>query len=508
MNRLDDLKQRRERLRMGGGLPAVNNQHLKGKKTARERLSLLFDNGVYSETGSYVSHRSTDFDMPDKVVPGDGVVCGFGKVHGRNVAAYAQDFTVMGGSMGEEQANKICRLIQTAMDAGMPVVGMNDSGGARIQEGVNALTGYGRIFYMHTRASGVIPQISAILGPCAGGAVYSPALTDFVFVVDQVSRMFITGPDVIRAVTGETVTADDLGGAYVHSAVSGNAHFRDSSEEACIARIRQLLNYLPSHYKLRAPWMENGGGKTQLRAALNRILPEGAGKTYDMHGVIREIVDRGEYLAYMAEYAPNILTVFAHAGGMPVGLIANQPSVQAGCLDAAASDKAARFIRTCDAFGLPLVTLVDVPGFLPGKQQEYAGIIRHGAKMLFAYSEATVPKVTVILRKAYGGAYLAMCCKALGADAVFAWPSAEIAVMGDDGAARILARNISSPEEIERWKEAYRDRFLNPYRAAERGQVDDVIQPAETRARVLETLELLRLKPGAPADKKHGNIPL
>ncbi len=507
MNRLDDLKHRRELLYTGGGLPAVKNQHLKGKKTARERLSLLFDDGAYSETGSYVTHRSTDFNMQEKHIPGDGVVCCFGKVHGRNVAAYAQDFTVMGGSMGEEQANKICRLIQTAMDAGMPVVGMNDSGGARIQEGVNALTGYGKIFSMHTKASGVIPQISAILGPCAGGAVYSPALTDFVFVVDNVSRMFITGPDVVRAVTGETVSADDLGGAYVHSTVSGNAHFRDQTEEACIARIRQLLNYLPPHYKLRAPWMETGG-KTKLRTTLNRILPDGAGKTYDMHTVIREIVDRGETLESMVEYAPNILTIFAHAGGMPVGVIANQPSVQAGCLDADASDKAARFIRTCDAFGLPLITLVDVPGFLPGKQQEHAGIIRHGAKMLFAYSEATVPKVTVIIRKAYGGAYLAMCCKALGADAVFAWPSAEIAVMGDDGAAKILARNVTNPEEIKQWKESYRETFLNPYRAAERGQVDDVIQPAETRARVLEMLELLRLKPNASVDKKHGNIPL
>lgn len=502
------LLKRREALSLGGGADAVKKQHARGKLTARERLDLLFDAGSFTEIDGHVTHRCTDFGMRDKPLPCDGVVGGFGKISGRTVFAYSQDFTVMGGSMGEEQANKICKLIDMALNAGAPIVGMNDSGGARIQEGVNALSGYGKIFYMNTKASGVIPQITAILGPCAGGAVYSPALTDFVFTVEGTSRMFITGPEVIRAVTGEEVTAEELGGAHTHTAVSGNAHFSDATEQDCIRHIRELLSYLPSHYLKPLPRMGLTGEEASLRPALDGLVPENAHRAYDMREVLREVVDGGELLEYMRDYAPNILTLFARMGGMPVGIIASQPKVQAGCLDVDASDKAARFVRTCDAFGLPLLTFVDVPGFLPGKRQELSGIIRHGAKMLYAYSEATVPKITFILRKAYGGAYLAMCSKNLGADMVFAWAGAEIAVMGEEGAANILIRSERDAARREAWKAEYRDAFLNPYRAAERGQIDDVILPSETRGRALAALDMLAAKPRAAQAKRHGNIPL
>ena len=495
--------QRRDQMLSGGGNEAVCKQHAKGKHTARERLALLFDPGTFEEIGAYVRHRCTDFGMEQKIFDGDGVVGGYGKVHGRTVFAYAQDFTVLGGSMGHAQAEKICLLMKMALKAGAPVVGMNDSGGARIQEGVDALDGYGKIFFMNTRASGVIPQITAILGPCAGGAVYSPALTDFVFAVDGVSRMFITGPDVIRAVTGEQVTAEELGGARTHSTVSGNVHFRDATEEECIARIRQLLSYLPEHRALPLPLMPTQSSQDPAQADPGAVLPNSASQTYDMHAVVDRLVDGGETLESMCEFAPNILTLFARIGGQPVGIIANQPRVQAGCLDVNASDKAARFVRACDAFGLPLITLVDVPGFLPGLQQEYAGIIRHGAKLLYAYSEATVPKITVILRKAYGGAYLAMCSKSLGADLVYAWDSAEIAVMGGDGAAKILARDES---DRSGWIARYKAAFLNPYRAAEHGYVDDVILPQQTRSKLLSGLDMLRRKPRS--QDRHGNIPL
>lgn len=508
MSKHEQLLQHRHTMQMGGGEKAIQKQHEKGKYTARERLGLLFDADTFMEIDGFVRHRCTDFNMQEKSFPGDGVVGGWGKVNGRTVFAYAQDFTVLGGSMGEEQANKVCKLIRMAMEAGAPIVGMNDSGGARIQEGVNSLDGYGKIFFMNTQASGVIPQITAILGPCAGGAVYSPALTDFVFTVKGVSRMFITGPDVIRAVTGEDVSAETLGGAQTHSTISGNAHFCDDTEAECIARIRMLLSYLPSHCKKPLPQMPVELSVSQVRPALDDILPQSDGKTYDMHSVIREIVDNGEYLESMEGFARNILTLFARIGGKPVGIIANQTCVQAGCLDVNASDKAARFIRTCDAFGLPLVTLVDVPGFLPGKQQEFTGIIRHGAKMLYAYSEATVPKMTVILRKAYGGAYLAMCSKNLGSDIVLAWDSAQIAVMGEDGAANILLRGEVDAQTRQQWKENYRTAFLNPYRAAERGQVDDVILPSETRIKLLSAMDMLRCKPRNPVEKYHGNIPL
>ncbi len=499
--------QRRQAMQLGGGTGAIEKQHAKGKHTARERLALLFDPNTFQEIDGYVTHRCTDFGMQQKTFPGDGAVGGYGKVNGRTVFAYAQDFTVLGGSMGEEQANKICRLIRLAMEAGAPVVGMNDSGGARIQEGVNALSGYGKIFYMNTQASGVIPQITAILGPCAGGAVYSPALTDFVFAVDKVSRMFITGPDVIRAVTGENATAEELGGAQTHSVISGNVHFHAQTEEECIAQIRLLLSYLPSHYRLNPPCQPVADEQSE-RPGLDTVLPNGLNKAYDMRQILTEIVDRGETMEYMADYAPNILTAFGRIGGVSVGLVANQPRIQAGCLDINASDKAARFVRTCDAYGLPLITLVDVPGFLPGLSQEHAGIIRHGAKLLYAYSEATVPKLTVILRKAYGGAYIAMCSKTLGADLVYAWDSAEIAVMGEEGAATILQRGESDSAALKAWKESYRSSFLNPYCAAARGQVDDVILPAQTRQKLLSGLEMLRLKPRESTAKRHGNMPL
>lgn len=508
MDRHRELTSRRAAMQLGGGEKAIEKQHAKGKNTARERLNMLFDRNTFHELGGYVHHRCMDFGMQSKVLPGDGVVCGHGKIDGRTVFAYAQDFTLMGGSMGEEQANKICRVIEMAMEAGAPVVGLNDSGGARIQEGVNALSGYGKIFYMNTRASGVIPQITAILGPCAGGAVYSPALTDFVCVVKNTSRMFITGPDVIRAATGEQTTPEELGGAQTHSTVSGNAHFCAETEADCLKRIRQLLSYLPSSFQKPVPHAAFRAERNALRPRLDSLLPESRNRTYDMHLALTEIADGEEIMEYMEGFASNVITAFARIGGAVVGIVANQPRRQAGCLDVDASDKAARFVRTCDAFGIPLVTLVDVPGFLPGVRQEYAGIIRHGAKMLYAYSEATVPKITVILRKAYGGAYLAMCSKNLGADLVYAWDSAEIGVMGEDGAANILMRDETDAAAREAWKANYRAAFLNPYRAAERGQIDDVILPSETRARILEALELLRDKPRAGVAKHHGNMPL
>lgn len=506
MDSRERLLERRRRMALGGGEQAIKKQHDRGKLCARERLELLFDRGEYTQLGGYVRHRCTDFEMD--AYPGDGVVCAFGHVNGRLVFAYSQDFTVMGGSMGEEQANQICRTIEMAMTAGAPVVGMNDSGGARIQEGVDALSGYGKIFRMNTRASGVIPQITAILGPCAGGAVYSPALTDFVFTVEETSRMFITGPDVIRAVTGESVSAEELGGARAHTDISGCAHFRDETEQACIERIRTLLSYLPAHFKKPLPRMALRDAASQARPALEDVLPQSRSRAYDMRSVVSELADDGEFLEYMAGFAPNILTLFARMGGTPVGVVASQPGCQAGCIDVNASDKAARFVRTCDAFGLPLVTLVDVPGFLPGTRQEHGGIIRHGAKMLFAYCEATVPKITVILRKAYGGAYLAMCSKDLGADVVYAWPTAEIAVMGEDGAANILLRGETDAQKREAWKNQYRETFLTPYRAAERGQVDDVILPGETREKVLCALAALSGKARRGEEKHHGNIPL
>ena len=476
-------------------------------------MLLLFDENTFVELDAFMKHRCTNFGMELVDAPAEGVVTGYGYVDGRLVYAYAQDFTVVGGSLGEMHAAKICKVMDNALKVGAPVVGLNDSGGARIQEAVDALSGYGKIFFKNTLASGVIPQITAIMGPCAGGAVYSPALTDFTFMVDQTSQMFITGPQVIKTVTGEEVSAEALGGAMTHNSISGVAHFMSANDEVCIAEIRRLLDFLPSNNMENPPVFETGDDVNTIVEALNTLMPDNPNKAYDMHDIIRQVVDNGDFMEYMPHYAKNILTGFARIGGQSIGIIANQPKVLAGCLDINASDKSGRFIRTCDAFNIPLLNIVDVPGFLPGTNQEYGGIIRHGAKMLYAYSEATVPKITLIVRKAYGGAYVAMCSKEVGADLVLAWPSAEIAVMGPQGAANIIFRKeISEAADAaaERAKKVqeYTDEIATPYKAAERGFVDDVIEPAATRPRIADALNMLSSKRETRPAKKHGNIPL
>lgn len=508
-----ELLDRKARMEAGGGEKAVERQHANGKLTARERLGKLFDEGTFVETGMFVKHHCTNFGMMEKETPGEGVVTGHGLVNGRLVYAAAQDFTVMGGSLGEMHAAKIAAVQEEALKVGAPMICINDSGGARIQEGVNALAGYGRIFYNNTMASGVIPQISVIMGPCAGGAVYSPALTDFVFMVERTSQMFITGPQVIKTVNGETVTAEDLGGAKAHASESGCAQFTAPSEDACMEKIKELLGYLPQSNREKPPVSEYQGPPDDELIFLNYILPENKRQAYDMKRVIRGIADRGRFLEYMEDYASNIVTCFIRIDGKSVGVIASQPQAAAGCLDINASDKAARFIRTCDSFHIPLLTLEDVPGYLPGTKQEHGGIIRHGAKLLYAYSEATVPKITVILRKAYGGAYIGMCSKHLGADVVLAWPDAEIAVMGADGAANIIfAKDIKKAEDPAARRqeliEKYDTAMMNPYVAAANGYIDDVILPSETRNRVREALRSLEGKRVSGPQKKHGNIPL
>jgi methylmalonyl-CoA decarboxylase alpha subunit len=513
VNKLDDLRQKKAKILAGGGTKRIEKQHASGKLTARERLDILFDEGSFVELDAFVKHRCTNFGMEEVDAPAEGVVIGYGKVDGRLVYAYSQDFTVVGGSLGEMHAAKIVKAMDNALKMGAPIVGLNDSGGARIQEAVDALSGYGKIFYRNTLASGVIPQITAIMGPCAGGAVCSPALTDFIFMVNQTSQMFITGPQVIKTVTGEEVTAEALGGAMTHNSVSGVAQFMSENDEACILEIRRLLSFLPSNNMETAPEYLCEGDLSALDESLNTIIPENPNKPYDMFDVIRALVDEGDYMEYQPHFAKNIITCLARLNGKTVGIIANQPKVNAGCLDVNASDKSARFIRTCDAFNIPLLNLVDVPGFLPGTTQEYGGIIRHGAKMLYAYSEATVPKLTMITRKAYGGAYLAMCSKDLGADMVLAWPSAEIAVMGPQGAANIIFRGEiqSSENPVEtraRVIQEYTDEFATPYKAAERGFVDDVIEPAQTRARLIDAFDMLASKREIRPSKKHGNIPL
>ncbi|MCR4425699.1 MAG: methylmalonyl-CoA carboxyltransferase [Firmicutes bacterium] len=508
---LKDLASRKDKILAGGGPDRVAKQHDAGKFTARERLQLLLDPGTFTELDMFVRHRCTEFGMPEQDLPGEGVVTGYGTVDGRKVFAFAQDFTVMGGSLGEMHAKKICKVMDLAMKVGAPLVGINDSGGARIQEGVDALSGYGQVFFRNTIASGVIPQISVILGPCAGGAVYSPAITDFVFMV-QGANMFITGPQVIKAVTGEDVTSEDLGGAAVHNKTSGVAHFMYDTEQDCFTAIRKLLSFLPSN-NLEDPPVSEAWADAGPNEALRNIVPPESNRSYDMRDVIRGFVDYEDFLEVHAHYAQNVIVGFARLGGRPIGIVANQPKVLAGCLDINTSDKAARFVRFCDAFNVPLVNLVDVPGFLPGVNQEWGGVIRHGAKLLYAYSEATVPKITLITRKSYGGAYLAMCSRDLGADAVYAWPSAEIAVMGPDGAANIIFRReiekSADPKATRAEKiEEYRQKFANPYVAAARGYVDDVFDPAETRARLIAALEMLSSKRETRPPKKHGNIPV
>ncbi len=503
--KIDLLHQKLAKVQMGGGQKGIDKQHAKGKMTARERIAKLFDAGSFVEIDALVKHRCVNFGQDKKELPGEGVVSGYGTIDGRLVFAFAQDFTVEGGSLGEMHAAKIIKAQRLALKMGAPLIGINDSGGARIQEAVDALQGYGKIFLYNTWASGVIPQISVIMGPCAGGAVYSPALTDFIYMVKEKSQMFITGPAVIKSVTAEEVTAEELGGAMTHNSVSGVAHFAAEDEDDCLQQIRYLLSFLPSNNMEEAPIVETGDDPNRMEEKLNTIMPDNSNHPYDMLEVIKACVDNGEIYQVQEHYAKNIITCFARFDGQSVGIIANQPKVMAGCLDINASDKSARFIRFCDAFNIPIVNFVDVPGFLPGTNQEYGGIIRHGAKMLYAYSEASVPKVTVITRKAYGGSYLAMCSQDLGADQVFAWPTAEIAVMGPAGAANIIFRKDADKDQ----KTAeYVAEFATPYKAAERGFVDIVIEPKETRPRVITALAMLASKREERPAKKHGNIPL
>lgn len=513
MSKIEKLLEESSKIELGGGQARIDKQHEKGKLTARERISLLLDEGSFIEVDKYVKHRSTNFGTSSLEAPADGVVTGYGTVDGRLVFVYAQDFTVVGGSLGEMHAAKIVKMQEMALKMGAPIIGMNDSGGARIQEGVDALSGYGKIFYNNTISSGVIPQISVIMGPCAGGAVYSPALTDFVLMVDKTSNMFVTGPQVIKSVTGEDVTQEELGGAETHNKISGVAHFMDKTEEECIERIKLLLSYLPSNNLEEAPVYESQDDINRVEEELNEIIPDNPNKPYDVKEVINSLADKGSFFEVQSSYAQNIITGFIRLNGKSIGVIANQPNVLAGCLDINASDKAGRFIRTCDAFNIPLLNLVDVPGFLPGTNQEFGGIIRHGAKMLYAYSEATVPKVTLILRKAYGGSYLAMCSKDLGADQVYAWPNAEIAVMGPGGAANIVFKNEISESDnpaatrLEKIEE-YKDTVANPYIAAQRGFIDDVIVPSITRPRIISAFDMLETKRESRPSKKHGNAPL
>jgi methylmalonyl-CoA decarboxylase alpha subunit len=513
MNKLDDLRQRKQKIALGGGVERIEKQHAKGKLTARERINLLFDEGTFVELDAFVKHRCTNFGMEKMDAPAEGVVTGYGQVNGRVVYAFSQDFTVVGGSLGEMHASKICKVLEYAVKVGAPVVGLNDSGGARIQEAVDALSGYGKIFFRNTIASGVIPQITAIMGPCAGGAVYSPALNDFIFMVDKTSQMFITGPQVIKTVTGEEVSAEALGGAMTHNATSGVAQFYEQNDEECILEIRRLLSFLPSNNTETAPLFETEDDMNRLIEQFNDIIPDNPNKPYDVKDIIHALADDADFMEYQEHFAKNIVTGFIRLNGQSVGVVANQPKFLAGCLDINASDKAARFVRTCDCYNIPLLNLVDVPGFLPGTAQEYGGIIRHGAKMLYAYSEATVPKVTMILRKAYGGSYLAMCCKELGADIVLAWPTAQIAVMGASGAAEIIFRKeIKGADdpvaERQRLIDNYEAEFSTPYKAAERGFVDDVIEPAASRARLIDAFNMLHSKRENRPGKKHGNIPL
>ncbi|HBV68046.1 MAG TPA: methylmalonyl-CoA carboxyltransferase [Clostridiales bacterium] len=512
-NKLEELLAKKERIYLGGGEKRIEKQHEQGKLTARERLKMLFDEGSFIETGLFVKHRCTDFGMENTEAPAEGVITGYGTVDGRLVFAYSQDFTVLGGSLGEMHAKKIADVMDMALKMGAPIIGMNDSGGARIQEGVDALSGYGKIFFKNTISSGVIPQISVIMGPCAGGAVYSPAITDFIFMVDKTSQMFITGPQVIKTVTGETISSEELGGASTHNAVSGVAHFISADDQDCINNVKRLLGFLPSNNLESPPVYDTGDDPNRRDYSLNDAVPDNPNKSYDIKNIIAALSDNGEMMEVQQYYAKNIVTCFIRINGQSIGVIANQPNVLAGCLDINASDKACRFIRTCDSFNVPILNLVDVPGFLPGTEQEFGGIIRHGAKMLFAYSEATVPKVTLIVRKAYGGAYLGMCSKELGADVVLAWPTAEIAVMGPDGAANIIFKNdindSKDPAEERKAKiNEYREKFSNPYVAAARGFIDDVIEPSETRSRLAMSFEMLSGKRESRPAKKHGNLPV
>ncbi|MCG6913610.1 acyl-CoA carboxylase subunit beta [bacterium BMS3Abin03] len=511
--KIEQLNKLKEDAKLGGGEARIKAQHDKGKLTARERIELLVDEGSFEEIDTFVKHRANDFGLDKQNYPGDGVVTGFAKIDGRPVALFSQDFTVFGGSLSETHAEKIVKVMKTAMKTGIPVIGLNDSGGARIQEGVVSLGGYADIFLLNTLASGVVPQISVILGPCAGGAVYSPAITDFIFMTKSSSYMFVTGPNVVKTVTHEDVSFEDLGGAETHASKSGVAHFIYENEVETLSNVRKLLGFLPLNFMDKSP--ELGFDKTNIKPEpkLDKIIPDNPNKPYNMKDIIHLIVDNNDFFEVHKDYAENIICGFCRIGGMAIGVIANQPEVLAGVLDINASVKAARFVRFCDAFGIPLLVLEDVPGFLPGTEQEWNGIIRHGAKLLFAFSEATVPKITVITRKAYGGAYDVMSSKHIRGDFNFAWPSAEIAVMGPKGAVEIIFKKEISmardpDKELEKKIEEYRNKFANPYITAERGFVDDVILPSETRIKLISAYNLLRTKVDTNPKKKHGNIPL
>lgn len=512
--RIEELKEKRKQARLAGGEERIKKQHDKGKLTARERLDILLDEGSFTEIDPFVVHRESEFDL--KKIPGDGVVTGYGYINGKKVYLFSQDFTVFGGSLSKAHAEKICKVMDLALKAGVPMIGLCDSGGARIQEGVVSLGGYADIFLKNTLASGVIPQISAVMGPCAGGAVYSPAMTDFTFMVEGTSFMYVTGPKVVKTVTQEEVTHEELGGALVHAEKSGVAHFIEEDDIGCLERIRELLSYLPQNNRSDPPRVEPEDPTDRESAVLREIIPDNPNKSYDIKEVIEAVVDRGDFLEIHKDYAQNITVGFARLGGYPIGVVANQPMVLAGVLDIDASVKAARFVRFCDSFNIPLVTFVDVPGFLPGTDQEWGGIIRHGAKLLHAYCEATVPKLTIVTRKAYGGAYIVMSSKHIRGDFNYAWPTAEIAVMGPKGAAEIIYKNeiqsAASKEErrqiLERKIEEYRAKFAHPYIAAERGYIDDVIEPAQTRPTLIKSLNMLESKVDKNPAKKHGNIPL
>jgi len=510
---MKNLREREEKVKAAGGEKRIQAQHKKGKLTARERIDLLLDKDSFVELDMLVEHRCSNFGMDKVEAPGEGVVTGYGTINERLIYVFAQDFTVIGGSLGEMHAKKICKVLDMAMKMGAPCIGINDSGGARIQEGVDSLSGYGQLFYRNTIASGVIPQISIIVGPAAGGAVYSPAIMDFVFMVKNIGIMHITGPDVIKAVTGEVVTSEKLGGAMTHNRKSGVAHFAAENEEEVYQMVRKMMGFLPSNNIETPPSIECKDDPNRMEEALLNIVPTDPNKPYEMKEVIRYIVDEGDFFESHPYFATNMLTGFARLNGQSIGIIANQPKILAGCLDIDASDKAARFIRFCDAFNIPILTFVDVPGFLPGTAQEYGGIIRHGAKLLYAYSEATVPKITLVVRKSYGGAYLAMCSRDLGADQVIAWPTAEIAVMGSQGAANIIFRKeiakADNPEKVRQEKiDEFQLKFSNPYEAAKRGYVDMVIDPRETRPRLITTFEMLSTKRETRPAKKHGNFPV
>ena len=506
---IEELERRRLAAEQGGGQKRIEAQHAKGKLTARERIGVLLDENSFEEWDVFVEHRCTDFDMAEKTVPGDGVVTGHGTINGRTVFVFSQDFTVFGGSLSEAHAGKICKILDHAMKVGAPVIGLNDSGGARIQEGIDSLAGYAEVFQRNVLASGVIPQISMIMGPCAGGAVYSPAITDFVFMVRNTSYMFVTGPEVVKTVTHETVTHEELGGASTHSSRSGVADGAFDNDIDALLNLRRFFDFLPLSNRADPPEREAVDPADRVELSLDSLIPDNPNKPYDMHELITKVLDDGDFFELKPDYAGNIITGFGRMEGLTVGVVANQPMVLAGCLDIQSSVKAARFVRFCDAFSIPILTFVDVPGFLPGTAQEYGGIIRHGAKLLYAYAECTVPKVTVITRKAYGGAYDVMASKHLRGDVNLAWPSAEIAVMGPKGAVEIIFReDIGDEEKIAQRTEEYRQKFANPFVAGHRGFIDDVILPRDTRRRLCRSLSMLRNKQLDNPWRKHGNIPL